>query len=389
MAVLLQRVVGAPHGTRYYPEFSGVARSHNFYPSPPLKAEDGVAAVALGMGRAVAQGEQSLLFCPRHPRHPVHLLSVEDVLSHSQRSFWALALDHPGGETMHEVQYGLEAAEADGTLYAVGSTYSPESNAIYDGLSRPGPRLVTFSPVLKHDIFPLAEILSLLLDIARRGMSRPAEIEFAVRLGADGEPHEFGFLQMRPLAITSGFDEQHLDTIEPERLICASPMVLGNGTVELSDLVMVDFERYERSASQAVAHDIARFNAELIAQERPYLLIGVGRWGSADPWLGIPVAWEQIAGARVIVESGFRDFRVTPSQGSHFFQNLTSFQVGYFTVNVDVGEGFVRWDWLAAHPAVSERGCVRHLRFDDPIVVRMDGRRNQGVIFKPGERTGG
>ena len=388
MAVLLQRVVGAPHGSRYYPDFSGVARSHNFYPSAPLKAEDGVAAVALGMGRAVAQGEQSLLFCPRHPRHPVHLLSVEDVLSHSQRSFWALALDHTGGETMHEVQYGLEVAEADGTLYAVGSTYSPESNAIYDGLSRPGPRLVTFSPVLKHDVFPLAEILSLLLDIARRGMSRPAEIEFAVRLGGEGEPHDFGFLQMRPLAITSGFDEQHLDAIEPERLICASPMVLGNGTVELSDLVMVDFERYERSASQAVAHDIARFNAELTAQERPYLLIGVGRWGSADPWLGIPVAWEQIAGARVIVESGFRDFRVTPSQGSHFFQNLTSFQVGYFTVNVDVGEGFVRWDWLAAHPAVSERGCVRHLRFDEPIVVRMDGRRNRGVIFKPGERAG-
>jgi CheY-like chemotaxis protein len=387
MAVLLQRVVGAPHGSRFYPDFAGVARSHNFYPSPPLKAEDGVAAVALGMGRAVAQGEQSLLFCPRHPRHPVHMLSVEDVLAHSQRSFWALAMDHGGGETMHETQYGLDAAEEDGTLYAVGSTYSPESNAIYDGLSRPGPRLVTFSPVLKHDVFPLAEILSLLLDIARRGMSRPAEIEFAVRLRPDGEPHDFGFLQMRPLAITSGFDEQHLDAIEPERLICASPMVLGNGTLELFDLVMVDFERYERSASHAVAHDIARFNAELIAQERPYLLIGVGRWGSADPWLGIPVAWEQIAGARVIVESGFRDFRVTPSQGSHFFQNLTSFQVGYFTVNVDVGEGFVRWDWLAARPAVGERGCVRHLRFEEPLVVRMDGRRNQGVIFKPGERA--
>ena len=389
MAVLLQRVVGARHGTRYYPEFSGIARSHNFYPSPPLRAEDGVAAVALGMGRAVAQGEQSLLFCPRHPQHMVHLATVEDVLSHSQRSFWALDMNHSGNESMHEVQFGLEAAETDGTLYAVGSTYSPESNAIYDGLSRPGVRLVTFSPVLKHGVFPLAEVLSLLLDIARRGMGRPAEIEFAVRLGQGDEPHDFGFLQMRPLAVTSGFVDQHLDAIPEERLICASPMALGNGAVELSDLVMVDFERFERSASPTVARDIARYNAELIAQERPYLLIGVGRWGSADPSLGIPVAWEQIAGARVIVESGFRDFRVTPSQGSHFFQNLTSFQVGFFTVNADVGEGFVRWDWLAAQTAVSERGCVRHLRFDAPIVVRMDGKRNQGVIFKPGERTGG
>jgi hypothetical protein len=165
-------------------------------------------------------------------------------------------------------------------------------------------------------------------------------------------------------------------------------MVLGNGTIELSNLVMVDFERFERSASRTVAQDIARYNAELTAEEKPYLLIGVGRWGSADPWLGIPVAWEQIAGARVIVESGFRDFRVTPSQGSHFFQNLTSFQVGYFTVNAEVGEGFVRWEWLAAQPAVSQRGSVRHLRFDAPLVVRMDGRRNQGVIFKPGERAG-
>jgi len=341
------------------------------------------------MGRAVAQGEQSLLFCPRHPHHLVHLSSVDDMLTHSQRNFWALDLDHEGRESMHETQYGLEVAEADGTLYAVGSTYSPESDAIYDGLSRAGVRLVTFAPVLKHGVFPLAEILSLLLDISRRGMSRPAEIEFAVRLGRGGEPHDFGFLQMRPLALTGGFEEQHLDAVEPERLLCSSPLVLGNGTVQVHDVVAVDFDHFERSASRVVAQDIARYNAELTAQDRPYLLIGVGRWGSADPWLGIPVTWEQIAGARVIVESGFRDFRVTPSQGSHFFQNLTSFQVGYFTVNADVGEGFVRWDWLAGQPSVSERGCVRHLRFDTPIVVRMDGRRNQGVIFKPGEGVGG
>jgi CheY-like chemotaxis protein len=387
MAVLVQQVVGERHGSRYYPHFSGVARSHNYYPTPPLTSEDGVAAVALGMGRAVVEGGKSLLFCPRDPRHLIHFSTVEDILSHSQREFWALDLEHAGaGEAaMRETAYRLDVAEADGTLYALGSTYSPESHAVYDGLSRSGVRLVTFAPVLKHGVFPLAPVLSWLLDIGQGGMNRPAEIEFAVRLSSDADrPHEFGFLQMRPLVISQDMDEYDLDAVAAEALLCRSPMVLGNGTVELHDVVAVDFDGYDRARSRDVAAEIARYNAELMAAGRSYLLIGVGRWGSADPWLGIPVTWEQIAGARVIVESGFRDFRVTPSQGSHFFQNLTSFQVGYFTVNADVGEGFVRWDWLAAQPAVSERGGLRHLRFDQPIVVRMNGRRNQGVIFKPG-----
>jgi CheY-like chemotaxis protein len=387
MAVLLQKVVGTRHGPRYYPDFSGVARSHNFYPSPPLRSEDGIAAVALGMGRAVVEGERCLMFSPRYPQHLVQFSAVDDILNNSQREFWGLDMDHagPDSEAMRETRFGLDVAEADGALYAVGSTYSAESHAVYDGLSRPGVRLVTFAPVLKHGVFPLADTLSWLLDVGQHGMSRPAEIEFAVRLSRKpDEPHEFGFLQMRPLVISQGFDEQDLDAVDSESLVCRSPMVLGNGTVELHDVVVVDFDRYDRARSRDVAAEITRYNAELMAEGQPYLLIGVGRWGSADPWLGIPVAWEQIAGARVIVESGFRDFRVTPSQGSHFFQNLTSFQVGYFTVNADVGEGFVRWDWLAEQPAVSERGGVRHLRFDRPVVVRMNGRRNQGVIFKPG-----
>jgi CheY-like chemotaxis protein len=391
MAVLVQKVVGARHGSRYYPDFSGVARTHNFYPAAPLTSEDGVAAVALGLGRAVAGGDRCLLFCPRYPRHPVHLLGVDEVLSHSQREFWALDLAQGGGtgETMREAAFGLEVAEADGTLSAVGSTYSPDTHAIHDGLARPGARLVTFAPVLKHDSFPLAAILTLLLDLARHGMNRPAEIEFAVRLGrGEHEPHEFGFLQMRPLILAEGRDGRDLADVDPERLLCRSPMVLGNGTLELHDVVAVDFDRYDRGQSGAVAQEIARYNSQLTREGRPYLLIGVGRWGSADPWLGIPVTWEQIAGARVIVESGFRDFRVTPSQGSHFFQNLTSFQVGYFTVNAEVGEGFLRWDWLAAQPAVSERGGVRHLRLERPVVVRMSGSRNQGVIFKPGADSG-
>lgn len=387
MAVLVQKVAGERRGTRWYPDFAGVARSHNFYPSPGLTAEDGIAAVALGMGRAVVEGEQALLFCPRDPQHLVQFSTVEDILAHSQREFWALDLTHSraGEEAMREARFGLDAAEADGTLFAVGSTYSPEAHAVYDGLSRPGPRLVTFAGVLKHGVFPLPEILTLLLEAGRRGMNRPAEIEFAVKLSASpDEPHEFGFLQMRPLAVAQGFDEEDFSEVDPETLVAHSPTVLGNGVFELHDVVFVDRERYDRGTSLDVAHEIARFNAELHVLGRPYLLIGVGRWGSADPWLGIPVTWEQIDGARVIVETGFRDFRVTPSQGTHFFQNLSSFQVGYFTINEDLGEGFVRWDWLSRQPAASERGCVRHLRFERPVLVRMNGQRSEGAIFKPG-----
>jgi hypothetical protein len=389
MAVILQRIVGRAHGPRFYPDFSGVARSHNFYPAPPLSPEDGVAAVALGMGRTVVEGEECLLFCPRDPQHLLQFSTVEDILKHSQRGFWALDLGPDGDSDMRETRFGLEVAEADGTLYALGSTYSAEAHAVYDGLSRPGVRLVSFAPVLKHGVFPLGEVLTLLLQVGQRGMNRPAEIEFAVRLSQRAsEPHEFGFLQMRPLTIQNADDDQDLGAVDSERLLARSPTVLGNGTVALHDVVFVDSERYERAGSREVAQAIARYNAELTAEERPFLLIGVGRWGSADPWLGIPVTWEQIAGARVIVETGFRDFRVTPSQGSHFFQNLTSFQVGYFTVNAEVGEGFVRWDWLAQQPAESARGCVTHLRLSRPVVVQMNGRRNQGVIYKPGQAPG-
>ncbi len=387
MAVLVQKIAGQRHGDRWYPDFSGVARSHNFYPVPPLTAEDGIAAVALGMGRAVVEGSQSLLFCPRDPRHLVHFSTVEDILAHSQRQFWALDLSHAGGEEdMRERSFGLDAAEADGTLFPLGSTYSPENHAVYDGLSRSGPRLVTFAGILKHGAFPLPEILTLLLEAGRRGMNRPSEIEFAVRLAQrPDEPHGFAFLQMRPLAVSQGAEDEDFERLDSEKLVARSPMVLGNGVVELHDVVVVDRERYERGSSLETAQVIARYNAEMHVQGRPYLLIGVGRWGSADPWLGIPVTWEQIDNARVIVETGFRDFRVTPSQGSHFFQNLSSFQVGYFTINADRGEGFVRWDWLAAQAAESERGGVRHLRFEQPLVVRMSGRRSEGVIEMPAE----
>jgi len=350
----------------------------------------------LGMGRGVVGGERSLTFCPRHPHALIQFSDVGEILKNSQREFWAVELNGADGGAdddpergMREKRFGLEAAERDGTLFAMGSTYSAENHAVYDGLARPGVRLVTFAPILKHGVFPLAEVITVLLNVGSHGMNRPAEIEFAACLsGEEDRPHEFGFLQMRPLVVARETEDLDLSDAPPEQLICRSTQVLGNGVVDdIRDAVVVDFHRFDRSASRAVAAEVARCNAELKAAGRPYLLLGVGRWGSTDPWLGIPVTWDQIAGARVIVESGFRDFRVTPSQGSHFFQNLTSFQVGYFTVNADLGEGFIDWSWIEAQPGDSGKSFVRHIRFDAPVVVKMNGRRNLGLIFKPGTGT--
>jgi CheY-like chemotaxis protein len=376
MAVIVQRVVGAAHGTRFYPDLSGVARSHNFYPTPPLVAGDGIAAIALGLGRAVVAGDNCLRFCPRYPRHLVQFSSVKDVLANTQRAFWAL--DLAGDADMRESRYELEAAEADGTLSQLASTYSRENDVIYDGISRPGIRVISFAPILKHDSFPLATLLDRLLAIGRWGMGAPVELEFAVDLAR----RELALLQLRPLALSHETIELVIGDIAPDRLVCRSDRVLGNGRIDdLHDLVVVDRRRFERASSRQVAAEIAQLNAELAG--RPYVLIGVGRWGSADPWLGIPVTWEQISGARVIVEAGFADVQVTPSQGTHFFQNLTSSGVGYFTVNPDLHDGFVDWDWLAAEPAARETAHVRHLRFDRPIIVKMNGKNGEGIICKP------
>jgi hypothetical protein len=247
-------------------------------------------------------------------------------------------------------------------------------------------RLVTFAPILKNDLFPLAEMLTLVLDMGSWGMGSPVEVEFAVNFptGRD-QRSEFALLQMRPLVTTREFEELEIGDVEPDELVCMSKKILGNGIIEsIRDIVVVDIDLFHRENSVDVAMEVAEFNAELIDERRPYLLIGVGRWGSADPWLGIPVRWEQISGARVVVEAGFRDFEVAPSQGSHFFQNITSSRVGYFSVFSPGVDGSIDWRWLRSQPAMSSRKFTRHLRFELPLLVKMDGRRGKGIITKPG-----
>ncbi len=392
MAVILQRVVGSAHGGRFYPTFAGTARSHNFYPTAPMETHDGVAAVALGFGESVGDGDACVRFCPRYPRHLSPFSSPRDQVRGSQRHFFALGLAEEAeacasaGHQFSLTPYGLDAAERDGTLSAVGSTYSPENDAVYDGIGRSGMRLVSFAPILKHGVFPLAEILSHILEVGARGTDGPVEIEFAADLsGLPGQPKEFAVLQLRPLALARETAELEIGDVPAGALVCRSSTVLGNGRVDnLRDVVVVDPQRFDRAYSRVAAAEVARLNIRLLEKGRPYLLVGVGRWGSADPFFGIPVSWDEISGARVIVEAGFRDFKVTPSQGTHFFQNLAAGGVGYFTVNPEAGDGSLDWEWLAAQPAEETLTYTRHLVLSGPLFVKMNGRLNEGVILKPG-----
>jgi len=391
MAVIVQKLVGKLHGTRFYPDFAGVASSRNFYPIAPMTAEDGIVAVALGLGPTVLEGGRAVRFSPKYPQSLIQFSTVEDMLENSQRGFYALELPSPESEHDHRrevklVELGLDVAEKDGTLAAVASTYSMDNQRVYDGLSRDGARIVSFAPILKHDYFPLPEVVKLILKFASRGMSGPVEIEFAANLNSTGNGmREFSVLQLRPMVIAHESEELNIAIKDEGHVICRSNQVLGDGLLDsVRDIVYVDAERYDRAVSHEVAREIEVFNRALAADGTPYVLLGVGRWGCADPWLGIPVAWDQISGARVIVEAGFKDMRVTPSQGTHFFQNLLSFRIGYFTVDSKADGSFVDWQWLAAQLALSEKKFARHLRFDDPMKIVMNGRTQEGVIIKPG-----
>jgi CheY-like chemotaxis protein len=390
MAVIIQKMIGSNHQQRFYPDFSGVAKSHNFYPISPQKPNDGIVSVALGLGKTVVDGGNTVRFCPKYPNDFVRF-SIDDYLENSQRDFYALRLDEHAVSTFetHDMKiekFELSTAEEDGTLFRMVSTYSADNHVIYDGLSRSGTRIVTFAPVLNNKIFPLARLIELLLDMGQWGMGTPVEIEFAANLSVDQNSRkEFGLLQMRPLVLNRELDELNIDKIESNKIICQSLKVLGNGLInDIHDMVIVDYHKFDRAKSYEVAKEVSLFNSQLISENRPYVLIGVGRWGSLDPWLGIPITWDQICGAKTIVETNFKDLSVTPSQGSHFFQNLTSFMVGYFAVNME-SEGFLDWEWLLSRPSFQEKTFTKLLRFDKPVTIMMNGHKNTGVILKPEE----
>ncbi len=392
MAVIIQKLVGSTHGDRFYPDFSGVSKSFNYYPVPPQKSEHGIVSVALGLGKTVVEGGRTVKFSPKNPTHLPQFGSIKETLKNNQRHFYALDLSgqndfvHPvENEQPYEKKHTIEVAEIDGTLSYVGSTYSHENNVIYDGISRVGPRLITFAPLLKQKIFALPEIQEVILDVGKWGMGTPIEIEFAVCMSvAPGKPKEVALLQMRPLVLKKETEELIINVTDKESLLCHSPSVLGHGkTDNIYNVVYVDYHKFDRSKSKQVAEEVHKFNQKLTSQNEPYLLIGVGRWGSMDPWLGIPVRWDHISGACTIVETSFKEFMVTPSQGSHFFQNLTSFGIGYFTVNSFKHEGFFDWDWLFEQKPTEEKEFTKHVKFDNPLVIKINGQKNEGIIQKP------
>ncbi|MFH0990337.1 MAG: PEP/pyruvate-binding domain-containing protein [bacterium] len=390
MAVIIQRLAGRAHENRFYPDIAGVAKSYNFYTIAPQKPSDGTVAVALGLGKTVVDGGNTVRFCPKYPADVLQFYSVKETMNSSQRSFFSLELDANsdfGTETqdMMVQLHSLDVAERDGSLHYVGSTYSTENDAIYDGIARSGIRVVTFNPILRNRLTPLPQIIELLLDMGSWGMGTPVEIEFAMNLNfMPKKPHEFALLQMRPLVVHREPEELTFDLQDTSKLLCESNQVLGHGLIDgIRDVVVVDYHLFDRSRSREVAKEIAAFNTKLISEQRPYLLIGVGRWGSLDPWLGIPVTWEQIAGAKAIIETGFKEMSVTPSQGSHFFQNITSFMVGYFTINEQHQQGFLDWEWILQQTPEAMKTFTKLFHFTKPLTIKINGHQSRGIILKP------
>ncbi len=404
MGVIVQELVGRRYGRRYYPCFSGVAQSYNFYPIAPQQAADGIVHLALGLGRLVVDGGEALRFSPKHPGVLPQFYKAKSLLDRSQREFYALDMEHSWEDTgiglLSTVRrYRLEVAEKDGSLAPVGSVFRPGEKRLRDDLSLPGPRVVTFNNILQHKAIPLPEVIGKLLALGEEGLGCPVEIEFACDMGDWGFPGRRGErrieptfypLQIRPFAGHGRAFERVRVRFRREDTLCSSQQSLGNGLVEgIRDVVYVRPERWDAARNRAIAGEIGTVNRELAAEDRRYLLIGPGRWGSADEWLGIPVQWAQISNVQAIVEASPAGHDVEPSQGAHFFHNITSLQIGYLHLppGADAdAEDLLDWRWLAAQPAHRETEHLRWLRLDEPLTVALDGRRGEGVIAKPGAR---
>ena len=390
MAIVLQEVVGNRYNDRFYPTISGVARSLNFYPIGNEKAEDGIANIALGLGKYIVDGGQTLRFSPRHPHNILQMSTMDFALRETQTRFYALDLKNLADQfsvddSFNLLRLNLKDADADGSLKFIVSTYDPYDQVIRDGYYPGGRKILSFVNVLQHEVFPLADTLDQILHVGQDEMGRPIEIEFAVNI----DPQNPGFatfylLQVRPIVDNKEVMEEDLTLVEQEDTILTSTSVLGHGIVtDVQDIIYVKTGAFCSSNNQSIAYDIEKMNRQFTGEEKNYVLVGPGRWGSSDSWLGIPVKWPHISNARVIVECGLENYRVDPSQGTHFFQNLTSFGVGYFTINPFKGDGWFDEGYLNSLPAVEETEYLRHVRFDKPVVIKMDGKKSLGVVLKP------
>ena len=397
MAIVLQEVVGNRYNDHFYPTISGVARSLNFYPIGNEKAEDGIANIALGIGKYIVDGGQTLRFSPRHPHNILQMSTMDFALRETQTRYYALDLKNLAeqfsvDDSFNLLRLNLKDADADGSLKFIVSTYDPYDQIIRDGYYPGGRKILSFVNVLQHDVFPLADTLDQILHVGQEEMGRPIEIEFAVNIdpmkteqSRGGSPTAtFYLLQIRPIVDNKEVMEEDLTLVEQKDTILSSTSVLGHGIVtDVQDIIYVKTGAFNSANNQLIAYDIEKMNRGFTAEEKNYVLVGPGRWGSSDSWLGIPVKWPHISNARVIVECGLENYRVDPSQGTHFFQNLTSFGVGYFTINPFKGDGWFDEEYLNSLPAVEETEYLRHVHFDKPIVIKMDGKKSLGVVLKP------
>ena len=389
MAVVLQEVVGTQYGERFYPSISGVARSLNYYPIGDEKAEEGTVSLALGLGKYIVDGGLTLRVCPYHPTQVLQTSEMEMALRETQISFYALDLKNKGenfslDDGFNLLKLPVKEADKDGALQYIASTYDPYDMVIRDGVYPGGRKVITFANILQHEVFPLARILQLTQEYGQNEMRRPVEIEFAVTLNQKEKTGVFYLLQVRPMVDVKADLSENLNLIPDSDVLLKSYNSLGHGVMEdIYDLVYVKTEGYNAGNNPTIAYEIERINRKFLDEGKHYVLVGPGRWGSSDSWLGIPIKWSHISAARVIVEAGLTNYRVDPSQGTHFFQNLTSFGVGYFTINAYMGDGVYQQDFLDGLVAVEETKFLRHVHFETPITVKMDGKKKIGVVMMP------
>jgi len=386
MAVIIQELIGEPAGDYFYPAISGVAQSHNFYPVSYMKPEEGIAHIALGMGKTVVEGGRSVRFSPKYPTIMPQFSSIDDILQNAQRFFYALKVrNYPDAlnfwQNSNLEKRDIDDAESEHAVQLLASTYVPDEHRIRDSGFLPGPKVLTFSPILKHNLIPLPSLLSDILELGQRGLGCPIEMEFSVNLPRDpSRKNEFYFLQMRPMAEQEDRLEVKITQEEMKTAFCRSFNALGNGRNNtISDIVYVKPNAFRTEATVEIAAEVGKINAGLVREKRPYLLVGPGRWGTADRWLGIPVRWQNISGVGAMIEVRNEKLKADPSQGSHFFQNITSLGVHYVTVTEGTEDRF-DWKWADSVPAVAETKHLRHIRLNEPFMLKIDGKTSQCVM---------
>jgi len=390
MSVIIQDVVGSRNSDRFYPELSGVARSYNFYPVGRAKPEDGVVNFALGLGKTIVDGGVSWAYSPSFPKITPPFGSISEMLKQTQLEYWVINMGklpayNPIKETEYMLKEHLTSAEKDGSLKYLASTVDRDSGQLRIGIGADGPRVLTFAPLLTMNDIPINGLIKKLLKICEETLKAPVEIEFAVTFSntkVQNVKHKFGFLQVRPMVVSNEEVLIAEDELYEKNILAASENSLGNGTLSnLSDIVFVKPEVFEAKYTQRISEELKSINKKLIDQKTHYLLIGFGRWGSSDPWLGIPVDWSNISGAKVIVEATLENMNVELSQGSHFFHNLTSFNVPYFSIPFS-GKYSIDWDWLSEQELISETDFVKHVKLSAPLLIKVDGKTGRGLIIK-------